>query len=108
MTFSLFDLETIIARRAASDDKSSWTAKLVNQGIRKASEKLGEEAIETVVAAISRDEEGLRNEAADLLFHLLVVLHMKGVPLKEVLAELESRTGQSGLDEKAARPVSET
>ena len=101
--FSLSDLEKIISERAASDDGSSWTAKLVAGGIEKASEKLGEEAIETVVAAIARDPEGLRDEAADLLYHLLVVLHIKGVSLDEVLTELERRTGQSGIAEKASR-----
>ncbi len=101
--FSLSDLEAIIADRAASEDASSWTAKLVSKGLEKASEKLGEEAVETVVAAVARDADGLRDEAADLLYHLLVVLHMKGVTVADVMSELESRTGQSGLAEKAAR-----
>jgi len=104
--FSLSDLEKIIAARASSGDASSWTAKLVSKGIEKASEKLGEEAVEAVVAAVSRDKDGLRDEAADLLYHLLVVLHLKGVPLEDVMAELERRTGQSGIDEKASRPKS--
>lgn len=101
--FSLTDLEAIIADRAASGDESSWTAKLIGKGLEKASEKLGEEAVETVVAAVARDTEGLRNEAADLLYHLLVVLHMKGVSVEDVMAELERRTTQSGVAEKAAR-----
>ena len=101
--FSLTDLEAIIAERAASGDESSWTAKLVGQGIEKAAEKLGEEAVETVVAAVARDGAGVRDEAADLLYHLLVVLHMKGVAVEDVMAALERRTGQSGLAEKAAR-----
>ncbi len=103
MSFSLFDLEHIITQRASSGDKTSWTAKLVESGIEKAAEKLGEEAVETVIASLARDKEGLRDEAADLLFHLLVVLHMKDVPLSDVIEELERRTGQSGLAEKAAR-----
>lgn len=103
MSFTLHDLEAIIAQRAASGDSSSWTAKLVQSGINKATEKLGEEAIETVIAALGRDKDGLRDEAADLVFHLLVVLHMKGVALDDVLIELHRRTGQSGLEEKASR-----
>ena len=101
--FSLTDLEKIISERAASGDDGSWTAKLVGKGIEKAAEKLGEEAIETVIAAISRDAAGTRDEAADLLYHLLVVLHMKGVSVDEVLSELERRTAQSGIAEKASR-----
>ena len=107
MSFTLFDLEKIIEQRATSDDKSSWTAKLVGSGLEKAAEKLGEEAIETVIASLTRDQIGLRDEAADLLFHLLVVLHMKGVPLDDVISELERRTGQSGLAEKASRSKAE-
>ena len=101
--FVLSDLEKIIAARASSGDASSWTAKLVGKGIEKAAEKLGEEAVETVIAAISRDADGVRDEAADLLYHLLVVLHMKGVSVDEVLMELERRTSQSGVAEKASR-----
>jgi len=101
--FSLADLENIIQDRAQSGDASSWTAKLVGSGIEKAAEKLGEEAIETVIAALARDKSGLRDEAADLLYHLLIVLHMKDVSLDEVLSELERRTGQSGIVEKASR-----
>ena len=101
--FSLTDLEAIITDRAASGDSSSWTAKLIGKGVEKAAEKLGEEAVETVIATVSRDAEGLRDEAADLLYHLLVVLHIKGVSVGDVMAELERRTGQSGMAEKAAR-----
>ena len=101
--FSLQYLEQIIAERARSGDESSWTAKLVGKGMEKAAEKLGEEAVESVIAAIAQDKDALRNEAADLLYHLLVVLHIKGVGVEEVLAELQSRTAQSGLEEKAAR-----
>lgn len=101
--FSLSNLEAIIQDRAENGDASSWTAKLMGKGLEKASEKLGEEAIETVVAAVARDSEGLRDEAADLLYHLLVVLHMKGVSVDEVMGELERRTEQSGIAEKAAR-----
>ena len=101
--FSLHDLEKIIAQRADSEDSSSWTVKLMGKGIEKAAEKLGEEAIESVVAAVAQDKDALRNEAADLLYHLLVVLKMKGISVDDVMSELDRRTGQSGLEEKAAR-----
>ena len=101
--FSLHDLEKIIAQRADSGDSSSWTVKLMGKGIEKAAEKLGEEAIESVIAAVAQDKDALRNEAADLLYHLLVVLKMKGVSVDDVISELDRRTGQSGLEEKAAR-----
>ncbi len=101
--FSLSQLEQIIADRAVSGDPSSWTAKLVGGGIEKAAEKLGEEAVETIIAALARDADGVCAEAADLLYHLLVVLHMKGVSVGEVMAELEHRTSQSGIAEKTSR-----
>lgn len=101
--FTLHDLETIIAARAASGDASSWTAKLVAGGMEKASRKLGEEAVETVIAALGEDRGALVAEAADLLYHLLVVLKMRDVSADDVLAELEKRTAQTGLEEKAAR-----
>jgi len=101
--FSLTDLEKIIEDRASVRDGSSWTAKLVGSGIEKAAEKLGEEAVETIIASLTRDKDGTRDEAADLLYHLLVVLHMKGVSIEDVMGELERRTGQSGLSEKVGR-----
>ena len=101
--FSLHDLEKIIAERAESGGSSSWTVKLMGKGLEKAAEKLGEEAIESVIAAVAQDEEALKNEAADLLYHLLVVLKMKGVSVDDVMGELQRRTGQSGLEEKASR-----
>ncbi len=101
--FTLADLETIVAARASSGDENSWTAKLVSKGIEKASKKLGEEAVETVIASLGDDRSALVAETADLLYHLLVVLHMRGVALDDVMAELQGRTGQSGLQEKAAR-----
>jgi phosphoribosyl-ATP pyrophosphohydrolase len=103
MTFSLLDLETIVAARAAVTDGTSWTAKLVAKGMEKAAQKMGEEAVETVIAAVKRDDESLIAESADLLYHWLVVLKIAGVPLEAVMAELERRTGQSGLEEKAGR-----
>lgn len=101
--FTLADLEKIVATRATSGDANSWTAKLVSKGIEKASKKFGEEAVETVIASLGQDRSALVAETADLLYHLLVVLHMRGVALDDVMAELQGRTGQSGLQEKAAR-----
>lgn len=102
-TFSLDDLEKIIAERARSGDAQSWTAKLVSAGMDKAAKKLGEEAVETVIAAVRNDRAALVSESADLLYHWLVVLAVAGVPLDEVLAELERRTSQTGIAEKASR-----
>ncbi|TPI51268.1 MULTISPECIES: phosphoribosyl-ATP diphosphatase [unclassified Mesorhizobium] len=101
--FSLSDLETIISERAHSGDPDSWTAKLYARGIEKAAQKLGEEAVETVIAAIKGDKQALVSESADLIYHWLVVLGISGVPLDDVLRELESRTGRSGIAEKASR-----
>jgi phosphoribosyl-ATP pyrophosphohydrolase len=104
--FSLSDLERIVAERASASPDQSWTAKLFAAGQAKAAKKLGEEAVETVIAAISQDRKNLTEEAADLLYHLLVVLKIADIPLSDVFAELERRTGQSGLQEKASRPQS--
>ena len=101
--FSLADLERIIAARASSGDEQSWTARLVAGGQPKAAKKLGEEAVETVIAAIEDDKDALISESADLLYHWLVVLNIAGIPLSSVLAELEQRNGQSGIAEKASR-----
>lgn len=102
--FSLADLERIIAERARSGEPDSWTAKLFARGIDKAAQKLGEEAVETVIAAMRNDKDGLVSESADLIYHWLVVLAISGVPLSSVLAELERRTARSGVAEKASRP----
>jgi phosphoribosyl-ATP pyrophosphohydrolase len=101
--FSLSDLEKIIHDRAHSGDPESWTAKLYARGIDKAAQKLGEEAVETVIAAVKGDGEALVSESADLLYHWLVVLGISGVPLDAVLDELAQRTGRSGIAEKASR-----
>ncbi|MBP6362165.1 MAG: phosphoribosyl-ATP diphosphatase [Novosphingobium sp.] len=93
---------TIAARRSADPD-SSWVAKLNARGVPVIARKLGEEAIETVIAALSGSREELIGEAADTLFHLLVLLDAKGVAWDEVLAELERREGTSGIAEKASR-----
>lgn len=102
-TFTLHDLETIVAKRGASSAADSWTAKLFAAGPEKAAQKMGEEAVETVIAAATGDTKALIGESADLLYHLLVVLALRGVSLDAVLAELETRTAQSGLAEKASR-----
>ena len=96
-------LEATIAARRGADPDSSYVAKLNAKGIGKISQKLGEEAVETVIAALSQDRQALVGEAADLLFHLLVLLGAKDVPLADVLAELDRREGTSGIAEKAAR-----
>lgn len=102
--FSLADLEAIIADRASSGDAESWTAKLVAKGMNKAAQKLGEEAVETVIAAVAEEKKGLVSESADLLYHWLVVLNIAGVPLAAVMEELEGRTAKSGIEEKRTRP----
>jgi phosphoribosyl-ATP pyrophosphohydrolase len=101
--FTLADLERIVAGRALASPEESWTAKLFNAGQKKAAKKLGEEAVETVIAAIANDRKNLTDEAADLLYHLLVVLKIADIPLADVMAVLEGRTAQSGLAEKAGR-----
>ena len=93
---------TIRARRGATAD-ASYTRQLLDAGPEKCAKKLGEEAVETVIAAVSGTNESLNSEAADLLYHLLVLLESRGVAFGDVLAVLEKRTGVSGLDEKAAR-----
>ena len=101
--FSLAELERIVAERGLSGDSGSWTAKLFAGGMDKAAKKFGEEAVETVIAAVGGDRQALVSESADLIYHWLVVLALAGVPLSEVFGELERRTGQSGLAEKASR-----
>ena len=101
--FTLRTLETIIATRAASDDEKSYTRKLLGKGVMVCAKKLGEEAVETVIAAVENDRGHLIAESADLLFHLLVLLKVRGVALSEVEDALAQRTQMSGLEEKAAR-----
>jgi phosphoribosyl-ATP pyrophosphohydrolase len=101
--FTLSDLEAIVAARATADPAQSWTAKLVAAGQDKAAKKLGEEAIEAVMAAVKNDRDNLVYESADLLYHLLVVLKIAGIPLQDVMQELGRRTAQTGLNEKASR-----
>ena len=94
--------ETIAARRRASSD-SSYTRKLLDGGPAKCARKFGEESVEAIVAALGEDNDALKNEAADVFYHLLVLLESRGVALHEVLAVLEDRMSQSGLTEKASR-----
>ncbi|MBN9468929.1 MAG: phosphoribosyl-ATP diphosphatase [Bosea sp.] len=102
--FTLADLERIVAERGAASPEESWTAKLLAAGPERAAKKLGEEAVEAVIAAVKGDREELIAESADLIYHLLVVLRARNVALRDVLSQLEARTGRSGLAEKAARP----
>jgi phosphoribosyl-ATP pyrophosphohydrolase len=101
--FTLPDLARMIDARAAESADQSYTAKLLAKGPAQAAKKLGEEAVEAAIAAVQGDRAALTAEAADVLYHLLVVLKACDVPLASVMAELERRTAQSGLAEKAAR-----
>lgn len=103
MAFTLEELDTRVALRAEASPDESYTARLLSRGIEKCAQKLGEEATEAVIAAVGRDHPGLVGEAGDVLYHLLVLLKASGVPLGEVMDELERRTAQSGLAEKASR-----
>jgi phosphoribosyl-ATP pyrophosphohydrolase len=100
---TLDELEKIVAVRAKASTEESWTAKLLSKGPEKVAEKFGEEAVECLIEAVRNDPERLTSEAADVLFHLLVMLHSRGVSVADVMAELDRRQGQSGLAEKAGR-----
>ncbi|WP_164657966.1 phosphoribosyl-ATP diphosphatase [Tropicibacter sp. Alg240-R139] len=99
----LHDLADIIESRKGAEPDNSWTAKLLAKGPEKCAEKFGEEAIEAIIAAAKDDRENLTYEAADVLYHLLVMLAARDVPLDDVLNELARRQGLSGIAEKAAR-----
>ncbi|MFN3722280.1 MAG: phosphoribosyl-ATP diphosphatase [Paracoccaceae bacterium] len=103
MTHTLDRLCATISSRKGADPESSWTAKLLAKGPEKCAEKFGEEAIEAIIEAVKGDRAKLAAEAADVLYHLLVMLAARDVPLADVLAELDRREGVSGLAEKAAR-----
>ena len=101
--FTLRDLEKRVQERAEASAEESYTRKLIERGKAQCAKKLGEEAVEAAIAAVAEDRERVVAEAADVLYHLLVVLHVSGISLDEVEAELYTRTRQSGFDEKAAR-----
>jgi phosphoribosyl-ATP pyrophosphohydrolase len=103
MADTLARLEQTIAARRGADPQSSYVAKLLAAGTPKIAQKLGEEAVETVIAALAADKGKLIAEASDLMFHLLVLLQDRGVAIADVLNELERREGVSGIAEKAAR-----
>ncbi|WP_170758725.1 phosphoribosyl-ATP diphosphatase [Ruegeria lacuscaerulensis] len=100
----LHDLAATIEARKSADPDSSWTAKLLAKGPEKCAEKFGEEAVEAIIEAVKGDQAKLTSEAADVLYHLLVMLAARNVALDDVLAELAKRQGTSGIAEKAARP----
>jgi phosphoribosyl-ATP pyrophosphohydrolase len=102
--FTIHDLAAIVDARAASGGEASYTRKLLDKGAEHCAKKFGEEAVEAVLAAVSEDRESLIGESADVLYHLLVMLHARGITLAEVEQLLESRTKKSGLEEKASRP----
>ena len=104
MSFTLETLDERLAVRATASPEESYTAKLIAGGVERVAKKLGEESSEAIIAAVTGDRRGLVGEAADLVYHLLVLLRAAEVPLADVMAELERRTAQSGLAEKAARP----
>ena len=101
--FSLDDLAKTIALRSQASGEQSYTRALLEKGPRGTAKKFGEEAVELVIAAVGESDEAVRAEAADVLYHLLVLLQARKVALGEVLAELERRTARSGLEEKASR-----
>jgi phosphoribosyl-ATP pyrophosphohydrolase len=106
--FGLADLAGMIAARARSGDAGSYTVKLLTEGPARCAKKFGEEAVEAAIAAAAGDRAALTAEAADVLYHLLVMLESRGVSLGAVMAELERRTATGGLAEKASRMTGET
>lgn len=103
--FTLDDLMKIVESRASATAAKSYTKSLLDAGMQRCAKKFGEEAVEAVIAGMQGDREALRNEAADVLYHLMVVLQAGGVSLHDVMVELQRRTAQSGHEEKAARPA---
>jgi phosphoribosyl-ATP pyrophosphohydrolase len=101
--FALENLAEIVARRSQADAGASYTRSLLDQGVARCARKFGEEATEAVIAAVAEDDAALTGEAADVLYHLLVVLQARKIPLASVMAELERRTLQSGHAEKSSR-----
>lgn len=102
-SFTLADLAAIVADRAGSTAGDSYTKSLLDGGMERVAKKFGEEAVEAIIAATQQNHAALTLEAADVLYHLLILLKAGEVPLEKVMAELERRTGRSGLEEKASR-----
>ena len=102
-SFTLHDLEKRVQDRAQASADISYTRKLIDRGVNHCAKKFGEEAIEAAIAAVAEDRDRMIAETADVLYHLLVMLESRGVKLAAVMAELERRTEQTGLAEKAAR-----
>ena len=101
--FTIYDLERRVHERAQASPDVSYTRKLLDRGVAQCAKKLGEEAIETALAAVGEERDRLIAEASDLIYHLLVLLKARGIALAEVDQALAARTVQTGLDEKAAR-----
>lgn len=107
MTDILTQLEMLVAQRRGANPEESYIAKRLKQGTEKIAQKLGEEAVETVIAAMKKNKEEIISESADLIFHWLLLLADGGVSVAEVMEELKRREGTSGLDEKARRKIRE-
>lgn len=105
MSDTLERLYNLVQERREADPEKSYIAKRLQQGTYKISQKLGEEAVETVIAAVAKDRAGIISESADLLFHWLLLLADAGIKLEEIMDELARREGISGLDEKARRKL---
>lgn len=102
--YTLQDLEKRIEMRAKAGPDVSYTRKLLDRGVAQCAKKLGEEAVETVIAATAESRERLIAESGDLLYHLLIVLHARGISLAEIETALSERQGMTGLEEKSSRP----
>lgn len=103
MGLTLEQLNQRVLERAGASPDESYTAKLLERGVERCAQKLGEEAVEAAIAAVTANKAGLTAEAGDVLFHLLVLLRAGGVSLEAVMDDLQARTSQSGLAEKASR-----
>ncbi len=103
MGFNLKKLDQIIADRLNSDPQKSYSAKLLKKGVPQCAKKFGEEAFEIAISAVENDKNGVKNEAADVLYHLLILLRASGVSLDDVMDELQKRTARSGIEEKLSR-----
>ena len=104
--FTLYDLERLIGERALSLSDKSYTRTLLDGGVPRIAKKFGEEAVEAIIAAVEKDRPQLLSEAADVIYHLIVLLHASNLSLDRVVTELGRRTRQSGHEEKASRPQS--